>query len=132
MNALMPLPDTDRPKGAQRPLLRPPKTRIPVTITIDPEKYAFAEKSVREGACSSMDEFFEFATSVLEKLNRERRRFIVGQMLTGRSHKQIMRVLDGDLIQRLRAEELKDKRQRRKRKIPRKKAKWNIGAKSAD
>ena len=75
-----------------------PKTRIPMTICLDPEKHAFVERCVETANCGSMDVIIEFALSVLQKHQRARRALILRSVVEGGRYSDIMRALDDDLV----------------------------------
>jgi len=127
MNARMVLPDTPR----ATPRLRPPKTRIPVTICLDPEQYEFVQRCVETAKCGSMDEVIEFALANLKKLLGARRSFVIRHMVGGHTYSQIMRSLDDGIVLALGKDE-RTRKKRRTGKPSRSKLRKQISAKRRD
>jgi hypothetical protein len=76
------------------------KKRLPITITLLPEHYAFVEACAHSRAFGSLDEFFEAAISIFQTHKESMRAYIVEQEVMGVPRNDIKRNVECNIVYR--------------------------------
>jgi hypothetical protein len=77
---------------------RTPRQRLPITITLEPSKYAFVEACAREHRFKSVDDFFDAALAIFRNHMQALNAYIEIEESKGASFEEILRSAQCEIV----------------------------------